>query len=64
MGLGALRHVSLKKARELATGWRSVLHTRYHHSLTPDTGELRYYTFLHFFSFSKVTFVILKANNN
>ncbi|MET3560785.1 integrase [Bartonella japonica] len=25
MGLGALRHVSLKQARELATGWRSVL---------------------------------------
>ncbi|UNE54981.1 tyrosine-type recombinase/integrase [Bartonella machadoae] len=26
MGLGALRNVSLKKARELATQWRSVLH--------------------------------------
>ncbi len=26
MGLGALRHVSLKKARELANQWRSVLH--------------------------------------
>ncbi|WP_273788689.1 tyrosine-type recombinase/integrase [Bartonella grahamii] len=25
MGLGALRHVSLKQARELATGWRAVL---------------------------------------
>ncbi|WP_254493685.1 site-specific integrase [Bartonella sp. B1099] len=25
MGLGALRNVSLKKARELATGWRSIL---------------------------------------
>ncbi|ETS08577.1 hypothetical protein BHOIPH791_04170 [Bartonella henselae] len=25
MGLGALRDVSLKQARELATGWRSVL---------------------------------------
>ncbi|OPB33923.1 protein of unknown function (DUF4102) [Bartonella taylorii] len=25
MGLDALRHVSLKQARELATGWRSVL---------------------------------------
>ncbi|WP_273760959.1 Arm DNA-binding domain-containing protein, partial [Bartonella sp. AU16XJBT] len=26
MGLGALRHVSLKQARELANQWRSVLH--------------------------------------
>ncbi|WP_273757359.1 Arm DNA-binding domain-containing protein, partial [Bartonella sp. MM73XJBT] len=26
MGLGALRNVSLKKARELANGWRSILH--------------------------------------
>ncbi len=26
MGLGALRHVSLKKARELANQWRAVLH--------------------------------------
>ncbi|MET3559429.1 YD repeat-containing protein [Bartonella japonica] len=25
MGLGALRHVSLKQACELATGWRSIL---------------------------------------
>ncbi|CAK00702.1 hypothetical protein predicted by Glimmer/Critica [Bartonella tribocorum CIP 105476] len=24
MGLGALRHVSLKQARKLASGWRSV----------------------------------------
>nr|WP_244979343.1 Arm DNA-binding domain-containing protein [Bartonella queenslandensis] len=29
MGLGTLRNVSLKKARELANQWRSVLHKRH-----------------------------------